>query len=142
MDGKNTAERQLLARIVEKFRQSERRIGKVQGSVRPIHQVVRAVEPLTFVLVCKHGQRSVFFEPRYAVVAMLIDRQAVLGIERQAIRPRLAVLRNIRAGITAGSAKYRQLAQPILDARFEFRSEEHTSELQSRRDLVCRLLLE
>src|SRR5690349_22757123 len=26
--------------------------------------------------------------------------------------------------------------------RFEARSEEHTSELQSRRDLVCRLLLE
>src|SRR5690349_22383819 len=29
--------------------------------------------------------------------------------------------------------------QPWMDAR---RSEEHTSELQSRRDLVCRLLLE
>src|SRR5204862_5381045 len=26
--------------------------------------------------------------------------------------------------------------------RYDFRSEEHTSELQSRRDLVCRLLLE
>src|SRR5438874_3834606 len=30
-------------------------------------------------------------------------------------------------------------ARPIWD---NFRSEEHTSELQSRRDLVCRLLLE
>src|SRR5690349_23999694 len=29
-----------------------------------------------------------------------------------------------------------------MAARFEHRSEEHTSELQSRRDLVCRLLLE
>src|SRR5690349_24157160 len=29
-----------------------------------------------------------------------------------------------------------------LHRRFDFRSEEHTSELQSRRDLVCRLLLE
>src|SRR6266496_1226552 len=29
-----------------------------------------------------------------------------------------------------------------IDAGFEVRSEEHTSELQSRRDLVCRLLLE
>src|SRR5438874_13178845 len=29
-----------------------------------------------------------------------------------------------------------------LDARLDSRSEEHTSELQSRRDLVCRLLLE
>src|SRR5438874_7368128 len=29
-----------------------------------------------------------------------------------------------------------------LGAEFTYRSEEHTSELQSRRDLVCRLLLE
>src|SRR5690349_23700605 len=30
----------------------------------------------------------------------------------------------------------------LLFLRYAFRSEEHTSELQSRRDLVCRLLLE
>src|SRR5690349_23776007 len=30
----------------------------------------------------------------------------------------------------------------VAAARSELRSEEHTSELQSRRDLVCRLLLE
>src|SRR5690349_22410678 len=30
----------------------------------------------------------------------------------------------------------------VADAEAEDRSEEHTSELQSRRDLVCRLLLE
>src|SRR5438874_10666874 len=30
----------------------------------------------------------------------------------------------------------------LLFTPFEMRSEEHTSELQSRRDLVCRLLLE
>src|SRR5204863_2746816 len=29
-----------------------------------------------------------------------------------------------------------------VDGRWQVRSEEHTSELQSRRDLVCRLLLE
>src|SRR6266496_4482178 len=33
-------------------------------------------------------------------------------------------------------------AQPEANARICMRSEEHTSELQSRRDLVCRLLLE
>src|SRR5438874_11777891 len=32
--------------------------------------------------------------------------------------------------------------QPRLDLPLDVRSEEHTSELQSRRDLVCRLLLE
>src|SRR5690349_22518172 len=34
------------------------------------------------------------------------------------------------------------VAQAQLDAIVVTRSEEHTSELQSRRDLVCRLLLE
>src|SRR5215469_2976224 len=34
------------------------------------------------------------------------------------------------------------LQAQLLSTRFEARSEEHTSELQSRRDLVCRLLLE
>src|SRR5690349_22613044 len=37
----------------------------------------------------------------------------------------------------AHGAQGRPHAQPLLE-----RSEEHTSELQSRRDLVCRLLLE
>src|SRR5690349_25151911 len=34
------------------------------------------------------------------------------------------------------------IARVILASRSRRRSEEHTSELQSRRDLVCRLLLE
>src|SRR6266496_1201750 len=33
-------------------------------------------------------------------------------------------------------------ANPFVSAQLAARSEEHTSELQSRRDLVCRLLLE
>src|SRR5215471_19967349 len=33
-------------------------------------------------------------------------------------------------------------ALPVVDIGVTVRSEEHTSELQSRRDLVCRLLLE
>src|SRR2546428_10022715 len=40
----------------------------------------------------------------------------------------------------AGQAADRQFF--IDDARLDRRSEEHTSELQSRSDLVCRLLLE
>src|SRR5690349_24264270 len=46
----------------------------------------------------------------------------------------------------ASRARRRQVARPIPLAapviRARTRSEEHTSELQSRRDLVCRLLLE
>src|SRR5438034_9693744 len=36
----------------------------------------------------------------------------------------------------------RRLPQPEIRKEFELRSEEHTSELQSHSDLVCRLLLE
>src|SRR5690349_23872301 len=45
----------------------------------------------------------------------------------------------------AGAAKLAEILLPTDDKIFTFepiRSEEHTSELQSRRDLVCRLLLE
>src|SRR5260221_3575621 len=34
------------------------------------------------------------------------------------------------------------ISQQIAFAKYDFRSEEHTSELQSHSDLVCRLLLE
>src|SRR5436190_17385523 len=34
------------------------------------------------------------------------------------------------------------LVEPIAAGEYDFRSEEHTSELQSHSDLVCRLLLE
>src|SRR5438067_10304948 len=40
------------------------------------------------------------------------------------------------------TARHRWLASPRPCARAGLRSEEHTSELQSRFDLVCRLLLE
>src|SRR2546428_5542493 len=52
------------------------------------------------------------------------------------------------ADLFAGG-KYHADSNAVLDANFndlyvaaDFRSEEHTSELQSRSDLVCRLLLE
>src|SRR5438874_7401497 len=44
-----------------------------------------------------------------------------------------------RAHCAVLRSPYRPPAPPSLS---KFRSEEHTSELQSRRDLVCRLLLE
>src|SRR5438874_3658940 len=51
----------------------------------------------------------------------------------------------VRAVVEAEGRRRQQLqpAKPAVDARrWHPRSEEHTSELQSRRDLVCRLLLE
>src|SRR5204863_3392937 len=38
-----------------------------------------------------------------------------------------------------GRANQVGVAHPLLGAEADWRSEEHTSELQSRRDLVCRL---
>src|SRR5690349_22180414 len=49
------------------------------------------------------------------------------------------------AGVALGSAvavALRPLWEHLDDGVITTRSEEHTSELQSRRDLVCRLLLE
>src|SRR5438445_1159490 len=46
-----------------------------------------------------------------------------------------------RAGVAAGRAA-RSRGHPPHGARLATRSEEHTSELQSRQYLVCRLLLE
>src|SRR5690349_23956641 len=41
-----------------------------------------------------------------------------------------------------GHAEHEHVVETLAGLRIHRRSEEHTSELQSRRDLVCRLLLE
>src|SRR5215469_10345531 len=48
----------------------------------------------------------------------------------------------VDAGGAEEYAHLRRLLAPLELPLFVLRSEEHTSELQSRRDLVCRLLLE
>src|SRR5690349_24187007 len=71
---------------------------------------------------------------------------------RSTLFPYTTLFRSLLAGRrdrdewrTAGGGE-RHRAQPLAvrvpDQRKRVRSEEHTSELQSRRDLVCRLLLE
>src|SRR5690349_22438665 len=55
---------------------------------------------------------------------------------------------NEKTGFLGGTVVHRPvslsvvISAPSIFARKATRSEEHTSELQSRRDLVCRLLLE
>src|SRR2546430_17484037 len=44
--------------------------------------------------------------------------------------------------VRRGDAAERRALQPLLRQAFVLRSEEHTSELQSQSNLVCRLLLE
>src|SRR3712207_7714517 len=48
----------------------------------------------------------------------------------------------VERGVDAAGARVDLLRQGVDVGRLQFRSEEHTSELQSRQYLVCRLLLE
>src|SRR5206468_11745431 len=67
------------------------------------------------------------------------SRRPCSGCRRRASMPiRLAAVRPVRAPCPVPVPRARAAASP----RQRFRSEEHTSELQSRSDLVCRLLLE
>src|SRR5205809_5494584 len=65
---------------------------------------------------------------------------------RAALKRIASIVKLDSAGIERVLARYRRtpyLPVPVLpNATFEVRSEEHTSELQSRLHLVCRLLLE
>src|SRR5438034_4717559 len=56
----------------------------------------------------------------------------------------LAVLRELDLGLLLGlhQLEERVAEQLLLEMLLQLRSEEHTSELQSHSDLVCRLLLE
>src|SRR3712207_8780343 len=65
---------------------------------------------------------------------------AYLGIER-VTGPRLAINRN-NIGVTGQDHTTRPRAVGGGNGGNQVRSEEHTSELQSRQYLVCRLLLE
>src|SRR5690349_23867338 len=63
---------------------------------------------------------------------------------RSTLFPYTTLFRSVVTGVLALNAKSqadKTLATVGVDPN-EVRSEEHTSELQSRRDLVCRLLLE
>src|SRR5438874_8154397 len=48
----------------------------------------------------------------------------------------------VNADVVQLKQGHRHPRRPLMPRRGDDRSEEHTSELQSRRDLVCRLLLE
>src|SRR5690606_42128680 len=61
---------------------------------------------------------------------------------RQVVRAQLRAGRLSTAVEFCGAATILQRSDEVADLKTAFRSEEHTSELQSRENLVCRLLLE
>src|SRR5690349_22039886 len=61
---------------------------------------------------------------------------------RSTLFPYTTLFRSHHAVIDLGQAVLATLTSSVKKIRQLGRSEEHTSELQSRRDLVCRLLLE
>src|SRR6185295_15732664 len=81
----NAAEAELLSRIIEEPWKAERRIGKEERAVGSIDKIVWTVQPVAIVAVCKHGLRPVSFVSHHSMIAVLIDRQASLRIERQSI---------------------------------------------------------
>src|SRR5260221_2760006 len=63
---------------------------------------------------------------------------------RSTLFPYTTLFRSLieRAGAHGGAQRELQLPVQVLGGLLQLRSEEHTSELQSHSDLVCRLLLE
>src|SRR2546422_7590294 len=110
ISGLRAVKKYLFSRVVEELGQPEGRVGEIERPIGPVNQVVGAVEPLSLVAVGKNGQRSVRLEAGHAAVAVLVDRQPALRIERQAVGSGLAVLGNVASGIPARLAKHRELS--------------------------------
>src|SRR5262249_48613777 len=111
VDREDSAERQLLARVVKELWQTKRRIGEVQRSVRAVNKIVRAVESFSFKVVREHGLAAVLFIPHESTIAVLIDCEVAFGIKRQPVRTGLSVLGNVRPRVTARRAKDFKLAR-------------------------------
>src|SRR5206468_10779782 len=70
------------------------------------------------------------------------DVQIALGKRLQSTIIGDPKVEGVRMGPLAGLAQRTEVSERIAELAKTQRSEEHTSELQSRSDLVCRLLLE
>src|SRR5207249_9442842 len=73
-----------------------------------------------------------------------VPKYRLVRVERGPLTAAVSATGNLNAVITVqvGSQVSGQIKEIFVDFNSPVRSEEHTSELQSRFDLVCRLLLE
>src|SRR2546430_12397035 len=87
---------------------------------------------------------TTLFRSRHVARADLEPQRHALRLPLEVFRARLHVVTEVELYADAGPGQLRLHLTP--DPRhltpFFFRSEEHTSELQSQSNLVCRLLLE
>src|SRR5690554_7647761 len=87
-------------------------------------------------------------KPKFLVMPLRLVLLAVLTVFSGLLQAQTAhetverVTGELFADLNANRELYRQEPQTFYDAMDRLRSEEHTSELQSRPHLVCRLLLE
>src|SRR2546428_5855728 len=76
------------------------------------------------------------------LVRTWIDVRTKFGFEKEVVKTALTIRGSLFLDVGSDDGYYSVLLSRNFDAITAFRSEEHTSELQSRSDLVCRLLLE
>src|SRR5690349_25166098 len=96
-------------------------------------------------MMCPAGMATVLFsdtETRGIYTLSLHDALPISRPRSGLFAGRFDARRAVSARIRQGRRSAAQLGRAIDHRGFWIRSEEHTSELQSRRDLVCRLLLE
>src|SRR5438874_9713811 len=89
-------------------------------------------------LKCSRCQGCLYHRPGITDIICIGCVPAAARVVRLEIRPLAVVIE--RAGVLGVDQSRILLTHQFF--HYRIRSEEHTSELQSRRDLVCRLLLE
>src|SRR5690606_41363098 len=82
-------------------------------------------------------ENNIYVQVGLIMLIGLLAKNAILIVEF-AVQQRRAGLSIVESALEGSRMRLR----PILMTSLAFRSEEHTSELQSRENLVCRLLLE
>src|SRR6516165_115011 len=100
-DREDAAERQFLAGVAEPSRQAERRVGEVQRPVRAVHQVMGAVQPLSYVTIGEHGDVTVRLDADDAPVPVLANGEPPVRVEGEPVGAGLGVFPDVCSGVAA-----------------------------------------
>src|SRR2546421_426777 len=113
---------------------------KQQEHISVFYNTIPRVVPLSFFFFNDTATTEIYTLSLHDALPIYFDEDihAVYQFNQQALAP----LQNFDTGTISGAAFARMTVAPTDEFRVSGRSEEHTSELQSRSDLVCRLLLE